>query len=223
MALAAENGTVGVAWPGHVRLFLAGSTGPGSDVKTATATASAFLPVAGASNDLWYLGQTPSGWSVLGVSPGGHVSGPSRLGGLPQNADPVAPVVSDGLLYTLDQTQPQQPTLWTIVPSSGAMIAVAGEPNYPAASASEKAKFEGAQVLVDGPRVVFNNPGSLLAVVVFTDGSHAPVVVNKSTAVELSSAGPALISSRTLVRIRPQRDEPEMRSKEPSPSRSSKR
>ena len=56
-------------------------------------------------------------------------------------------------------------------------------PVYPAESVTEKAGFQGAQVLVDGPRVIFNNPESLLAVVVFTDGSHAPVVVNKSAAV----------------------------------------
>ncbi len=70
------------------------------------------------------------------------------------------------------------------------MAAVPGAPVYPAESVTEKAGFQGAQVLVDGPRVIFNNPESLLAVVVFTDGSQAPVVVNKSDAVEVSAAGP---------------------------------
>jgi hypothetical protein len=46
--------------------------------------------------------------------------------------------------------------------------------------------------------VVFNNPGSHLAVVVFTDGSHAPVVVDKSTALEVSAAGPADVNATQM-------------------------
>ncbi len=70
------------------------------------------------------------------------------------------------------------------------MKPVPGAVSYPAAGATEKASFQGAEVLVDGPRVIFNNPDSLLAVVIFTDHSHAPVIVNKSTAVIVSAAGP---------------------------------
>ena len=70
------------------------------------------------------------------------------------------------------------------------MAPVRGAPNYPAKSVTEKASFQGAEVLVDGPRVIFNNPQSLLAVVVFTDGSHVPVIVDKSNAVVVSAVGP---------------------------------
>ena len=75
-------------------------------------------------------------------------------------------------------------------PGTGSMKPVPGAVSYPAAGVTEKASFQGAEVLVDGPRVIFNNPDSLLAVVVFTDHSHAPVIVNKSTAVIVSAAGP---------------------------------
>ena len=76
---------------------------------------------------------------------------------------------------------------------------------------TEKAGFQGAQVLVDGPRVIFNNPESLLAVVVFTDGSHAPVVVNKSDAVEVSAAGPGDVNVK--------REKPKPQPKSPSAGR----
>ena len=97
------------------------------------------------------------------------------------------------------------------------MIPVAGQPTYPAASAAEKASFQGAQVVVAGPRVVFNNPGSLLAVVVFTDGSHAPVIVDKRSAVVVSATGPAVSTpprSRQPGRVPPDRAE-----LEPGPAR----
>jgi hypothetical protein len=43
--------------------------------------------------------------------------------------------------------------------------------------------------------VVFNNPGSLLAVVVFTDGTHAPVIVDKTSAVAVSTVGPTVVGN----------------------------
>ena len=62
---------------------------------------------------------------------------------------------------------------------------------------------------MDGPRVIFNNPESLLAVVIFTDGSHAPVVVNKSDAVEVSAAGPGDVNVK--------REKPKPQPKTPAP------
>ena len=205
---AAESGSdgLGVATPGHFRLFGAAQPAGGTDVSVpGTASALQFLPVTGASGTLWYLARNAGGWSVVGVTPTGRVTGPSPLVQLGPGADPVAPVESGGILYTLDQATPGQPTLWTVVPSRGAMIPVAGATTYPARSRAEKAGFLGAQVLVDGPRVVFNNPGSLLAVVVFTDGSHAPVTIDKSTAVEVSANGPADITTTPLRRAGPRR------------------
>jgi hypothetical protein len=68
-ALAAEAGTVAVAWPGHVRLFLAGSTRAGVEEAVQTTSASGFLPVSGANADLWFLAHQPAGWSLFGGSP----------------------------------------------------------------------------------------------------------------------------------------------------------
>ncbi|MGH9114220.1 MAG: fibronectin type III domain-containing protein, partial [Acidimicrobiales bacterium] len=191
-AVEAFGATVGVVSAGHVRLFPPGSTGSGRDVAVAgTAPATRFLPVTGASEGFWYLADTSRGWSVFGVTAQGKATAPSALHSFGPSALPVTPVESGGYLYTLDQAGAGQPTLWTIDPATGGMAPVAGAATYPARSSTERAAFHGAQVLVDGPRVVFNNPESLLAVVVFTDGSHAPVIVDKSEAVEVSATGPA--------------------------------
>ena len=191
-AVEAVAGVVGVVTPGRVRLFPSGGAGPAEDVTVpGLASATEFLPVNGAAGTLSYLDRGPGGWSVFDMTTAGDVSGPWPLKHFGPDSRPVTPVLSGGLLYTLDQAAPGQPTLWTIVPATGAMIPVAGTSTYPARTAHEKASFEGAQVLVDGPRVVFNNPASLLAVVVFTDGTRPPVIVDKSTAMEVSTTGPA--------------------------------
>ena len=191
-ALEAAKDAVAVATPGQWTLFTT-SGSPARTVRTApaTVTASAFLPVAGATNKFWFLDHSNSGWSVAGLDRSGRATGPVPLTKLGPDARPATPAVSAGVLYTLDQAAPGQPDLWRILPGTGAMVQVRGQPQYPAQGPTEKAGFDGAQVIVDGPRVVFNNPGSLLAVVVFTDGTHAPVVVDKSTAVTLSATGPA--------------------------------
>ena len=188
-ALESSSGTMGLARPGVVQLFP--GAGPATSVAVpGTAHASQFLPVQGTTGGFGSWPGLPTGWAVFGVSASGRPSGPRPLGAFGPGAEPVVPAYSEGLLYTLDQAQPGQPSLWTIKPATGVMATVPGAPAYPAESVTEKAGFQGAQVLVDGPRVIFNNPESLLAVVVFTDGSHAPVVVNKSDAVEVSAAGP---------------------------------
>lgn len=205
-ALAAGAGLVAVITPGHVRLVPGGSAGTGQDVRVpGTNVASSFLPVSGSTGTVWYLARTATGWSVNGVTPAGRITGPAPLLRLGTSSDPVSPVESAGLLYTLDQAASGQPTLWAIGPATGAMTPVSGMPAYPAVSAAEKAGFLGAQVLLAGPRVVFNNPGSLLAVVVFTDGSHAPVIVDKRSAVVVSAAGPALVNVAPTPRSGPNR------------------
>lgn len=191
-AVEAVRGTVAVATPGQLRVFASGSAPTGRTVRwAATETAVGFLPVTGAVSELWFLVRSQAGWSVAGVDPKGKTTGPAALAGFGRGAQPATPAVSGGDLYTLDQASDGQPDLWRIVPSTGAMAPVQGEPAYPARGPTEKASFRGAQVIVEGPRVVFNNPGSLLAVVVFTDGTHAPVVVDKSAAVTVSAAGPS--------------------------------
>ena len=190
-AVEAVRGTVAVATPGQLRVF-ASSRAAGHTVRLeATAHAVGFLPVTGATGELWFLVRSQAGWSVAGVDPKGKTAGPAALPRFGPAAQPATPAVSGGDLYTLDQASDGQPELWRIVPFTGAMAPVRGEPAYPARGPTEKASFQGTQVIVEGPRVVFNNPGSLLAVVVFTDGTHSPVVVDKSAAVSVSAAGPS--------------------------------
>jgi hypothetical protein len=190
-ALESFGAQVGAAWPGHVRLFSPDRPRGGSDLAVAsTQSADKYLPVIGTTGTRWFLSHATRGWSVFGVNPKGAVIRQSALVPFGARADPLAPVESRGVLYSLDRASVGQPILWTIDPSNGAMVPVRGAATYPAVSPSERALFDRAQVLVDGPRVVFNNPGSLLAVVAFTDDSHAPVVVDKSRAVSVNATGP---------------------------------
>jgi hypothetical protein len=187
-ALEPSGGEVAVALPGRVETF--GSSGRAGSIAVAkTRRASAFLPVQGVTGGAFFLARDQTGWVVFGTAKDRLTSGPVPLLAFGPASQPAVPAYSRGLIYTLDQAQAGQPRLWTVNPATGVMKPVAGVPNYPALS-TEKASFQGAEVLVDGPRVIFNNPGSLLAVVVFTDGSHAPVIVNKSDAVVVSAAGP---------------------------------
>jgi hypothetical protein len=190
------GGVVAVAYPGHVRLFARGVPGGGHDVSLpATSGSDLFLPVDASTGGLWFLARGAtgwSGWSDFGVSPTGRIAGRAALRNFAHSAAPAPPVESGGLLYTLDRHAGGQPTLWSIVPG-GAMVPVSvlGQDHYPLLSSSESGRpFKSAQVLVDGPRVIFNNPGSLLAVVVFTDGSHPPVEIAKAEGAVLSPTGP---------------------------------
>lgn len=193
-ALTADGAVVGVVGRGGVSVVAHGKP-PRRVALGATAAATAFRPVSGASGGLWWLARTPRGWAVAHVTNAGRAATLRRLRGIPASADLVTPVMSEGSLYTLDRQSRGQPLLYVADPATGSVGTVAGVPRYPAASRSEHASFLDAQVLAQGPRVVFNNPGSVLAVVVFTDGSHAPVVVDKSAAVAVSASGPAAVAT----------------------------
>jgi hypothetical protein len=203
-ALESTGSALALAVPGAVEFFHQ----KGRPLVATTATTKAmrrFLPVNGAAGRAYFLLAGPRGWSLLDASPEGELTGPFPLSAFGPGSEPVPPAYSRGLLYSLDQAQPGQPTLWTINPEEGAMKPVRGAPTYPAKSVTEKASFAGAEVLVDGPRVVFNNPDSLLAVVVFTDGSHPPVIVDKSDAIVVSAAGPGDVNVKAL---RPKHKQP---------------
>ncbi len=189
-ALERAGASVGLARPGRLEVF-SGRSQHVVDLP-GTAGATALLPVRGATTQLYYLARQGGAWYLVSAPPGGTGAAtvPRRLEHFGAGSLPAVPALSGGALYTLDQAQPGQPTLWTVSATTAVMAPVRGAATYPAKSPTEKASFKGAQVLVDGPRVVFNNPESLLAVIVFTDGSHRPVVVDKSTAVVVSAAGP---------------------------------
>ena len=194
-AIAAGGGSIAVAWPGNLRLFYAGAGDRGRQLNfVGTSGASALVPVTGSPGRLRFLIRTSSGWSLSSVAVPSGRQARHHLASIPPGADPAPPVMSAGSIYTLDQAANGQPALWEINATTGSVSSVIGEAAYPARGPTEKASFVGAQVLASGPRVVFNNPGSLLAVVVFTDGSRPPRVVDKSEAVTVSATGPADIS-----------------------------
>jgi hypothetical protein len=190
---ALESGASGMALasPGRVRLYRSGTHSEHRDVMTSgTGGATAILPVGAAQGTWWFVTRDQTGWSVFGVDGAGRVSGPHPLPGVGPGAQLVAPVLSAGRLYTLDRAAGSQPLLWQIDPSTGTVHTVVGAPSYPAANAAERADFGDAEVIARGPRLIFNNPDSLLGVVVFTDGSQPPVVIDKSAAVNVSTIGP---------------------------------
>ena len=165
-----------------------------------------FLPVSGVTSGLWFLGKAASGWSLFGVNPAGLPVGPYPLGDLGPSSVPAVPAFSSGLLYTLDTTSRGQPELLVIDAATGRAAPVGGAPYYPRLSPQEAAGFSDAEVRTAGPRVIFNNPGSLEAVVVFTDGTdHPRVVIDKSSAVFVSAAGPAHLNV-TPARRKPRRE-----------------
>lgn len=201
LALEAGSAEVGLAGPGQVEIFSPSvPEGSGTDAPVRIATpftssAHELLPVQGAGPVLWFLAGTGSQWQLFGVNPSRSVSGPYQLSSL-SGANPAEPVLADGVLYTLDLNAQRDATLWTIEVANGRMAPLVGQATYPRLRL-ENADFSGAQVVLDGPRVVFNNPQSLEAVVVFTDGSHPPAVVNKTQAVTVSATGPADLNAKT--------------------------
>jgi hypothetical protein len=188
---------VAVASPGNIRLYGSGS-GSGAPLRVvatpATVGATGFVATAPGAPRSWWLVRRASGWSVLGVDAAGAVTGPAPAVALGPAVVPAPPAEAGGLLYTLDRDGSGQPALWRIDPQTGAVTTVPGEARYPARTRAERAAFTAATVVAVGPRVVFDNPGSILAVVVFTDGQHPPVAVDKGSALDVSTTGPGLIT-----------------------------
>ncbi len=206
------GGTVAAEIPGQAVVFASHGAPRAINVAT-TADANALVPVGGLSSELWYLVKRPAGWFVAGVSAGGQVEAPKAIQGWLASSNPAPPVAAGGSLYTLDRVTTGQPRLSVLNPATGAETPLAGVPNYPAKSAVEKADFSTAEVVGVGPggvpgagrdnRVVFNNPQSLFAVVVFTDEPRRPVIVDKSAAVDVSPVGPGDIDAKPTGSVYP--------------------
>ncbi|HET9690270.1 MAG TPA: fibronectin type III domain-containing protein [Acidimicrobiales bacterium] len=181
---------VALAVPGEVQLFTGRPGAPPARLIVAgTARATSFVPARGVPGAAAWLAGTPTGWLLVRVDPGRGVTsrGVAALG---PAARPAPPAFSGGALYTLDRAA-AAPQVVRIDPVTGRSGAVAGASPYPSAP-GETAAFTGAEVIAVGPRVVVNNPASLLAVVVFTDGSHPPVTVDKRSALDVSASGPGV-------------------------------
>ncbi len=193
-AVAPFAGGVAVASPGRFTVVPGGRRGLPVQIDfPATRRATAVLAATGDEQESWFFFHLPGGWAVAGVDGGGAVDGPHPLAGVPAGTNLVRPVLSGGLLYTMDRPLNAQPSLWQVDPATGRARPVPGAPTYPQKSAAERANFSAAEVVGAPGRVIFDNPDSLLGVVVFTDHRQAPVIFDKSAAVTVSADGPTAI------------------------------
>jgi len=119
------------------------------------------------------------------------LTGPVSLQGVPGGAVLLAPAFNRGSIYTVADTLSTQPRLLRIDPRSGLAVPLPGVPDYPVVSAAEAPiSFQQTQVISVGPRVIINNPDSILGVVVFTDGSQPPKTFDKGTLASVDPAAP---------------------------------
>ncbi|MCU1491852.1 MAG: hypothetical protein JWM85_3257, partial [Acidimicrobiaceae bacterium] len=186
--------SVAVATPSALELF----TGSGRQATerglsiSGMGAVSQILPVSSAGGSAWFLYQTPTAWYVVGAEGSGHLVGTTRIDPTALSAGTalVEPAVGGTRLYTVGASGTASGRLLVVDPRSGALSAVPGVASYPVKSRIERPAYPATIVSAAGPRVVFDNPGALLAVVVFTDGSHAPTVVDASTLAAVDPAAP---------------------------------
>jgi hypothetical protein len=202
-AITATGATaVGLATPTKISVFAADGT-----ARTLAAPqisdVDQILPVTNDDSRLaWMVHGKSGGWHLLGVD----ANAPDRvrdiaLGKIPATASLATPVASGGSVYTMDTST--DGTLWQIG-SGGTVTNPAGTARYPTSTTAagksvEVRDFADAQVVARDGRVIFNSPDHLLAITLFTDGSHPAAVIDKSAAVDLNSIGgaTALTKSRT--------------------------
>ncbi|MDQ2797492.1 MAG: fibronectin type III domain-containing protein, partial [Actinomycetota bacterium] len=165
------------------------------------------VPATGNTARLSFLLHAADGWSVVSTAAdGSDLRGPTRLAALTTTADLVAPAASRGALYTMDTDSGQL----IRIDGVGRARALDGAANYPlteqAGRSIEPTGFGDAYVVARGSRVIYNSPNHLRALVVFTDGSHGPLDIEKSSAVTVNAAGGAAALTRS--RLNNQTDKP---------------
>lgn len=185
---------VGVASAGAIRVVTA--TSARTVHFPAIAGADTVLAASEASDRLSFLVHGTAGWYAVSVAAdGSDLRGPTKLAGVAADADLAPPAMSEGSLYTLDRASGQVYRVET----SGRTTAQAG---YPLARQNgrsiEPGGFDDAYLIARGARVIVNSPEHLDALVLFTDGSRAPLTIEKSSAVSVnaSSGADALTRSR---------------------------
>jgi hypothetical protein len=189
--------TVGVASNSRIDLFVAGE-----DKHVATFAGprgfDAVLPTSNAQGRLDFLMHGADGWYLASVGADGtDLRVPKLVEGLSAGAALAEPAASNGRLYTIDK---QTGALFQISPD-GVAQPLAGRAQYPLATLDgdtvEPADFGDAYVIGRGPRVIFNSAIHANALVVFTDGSHQPRAITKSSAVTVSAGAGAEALTRS--------------------------
>lgn len=192
---------VAVASAGAIRYFPAAGEGSSrQDARTVAlrtpAGVDSILPVSNAQGRLPFLLHAAGGWSVVSIAADGtDLRGPHLITGIPADARLAPPVWSGGALYTVDRAPQGTGQIYRIAAGGGGATPIAGAATYPLASrggqVAESADFGDAYVVAEGSRVIVNSPGHADAVVLFTDGSRRPLIIQKGSAVDVSAAGGA--------------------------------
>jgi hypothetical protein len=189
------NGTGVVAVASVARLDIFGT---GQDERVAGYTepdgVDTVLPTTNAHDRLAFLLHGSAGWYLVSVGADGTgMRVPTLLRGMPQHADLATPATSNGRLYTIDRSTGR---VYEIGFDAVARQ-LPGSSRYPIVSKVEPADYRDAYVWARGPRVVINSPTHTNALMVFTDGSSAPRVIRKTSAVRLDAAGGAEALTRS--------------------------
>lgn len=190
--------TVAVASAARIRLFAPGA-GPRTLTYRAPAGVDAVLPTTNGQGTIAFLLHGTDGWSVVSVgADGSQLRGPHRVAGLPADARIGSPAASRGALYAIDRSGTGQ--IYRIG-FDGTAGPVAGAASYPLSSFGgrivEQTDFSDAYAVARGSRVVFNSASHANALILFTDGSSAPLRIAKSSAVTISAAGGAEALTRS--------------------------
>ena len=153
------------------------------------------LPVTNLTGRAAFLLHGTAGWSLLSATVHGArpVVQLRPLSDIPATAPLVTPAASGGAAFALRADGDGR--LWAINLLSGAVSMVTGATTYPVLP-GERLDLSGAQVLAEGSRVIVNARANFEAEVIFTDGSHPPLTVDKHSAVQLDpSSTEALVVS----------------------------
>jgi hypothetical protein len=150
-----------------------------------------ILPVSSSQSMTAFLYHDAKGWAVVSAAIGGTGADVKRIAKIGHASSLAAPAMSNGKLYTMDELTG---ALYQLSPD-GSAAALSGQAAYPVSvkngKSVEAADFGDAQVMAERSRVLFNSPDHVLALAAFTDGSHQPGVIDKSSAADLNAAGGA--------------------------------
>ncbi|MET0903996.1 MAG: fibronectin type III domain-containing protein, partial [Acidimicrobiales bacterium] len=191
------GGRVAVVGPDGGRLL----GGQGGDVALADdgdgdgTRVDTVLPVDTETGPATFLRHRADGWEVVTAGVDGALGRAAVEGIGDQQLTPGAIASGEVWTYALPGAgsapgsgDDGQPALLRI-DRSGRAEPVAGMDRYPRKAAGELAGFEDAAVVARFGRVVFNNPASVLAVMAFAEDDRPPVVIDKSTAIDVSATG----------------------------------
>jgi hypothetical protein len=143
------------------------------------------LPVTNLQGRIAFLLHGEAGWSLATAATDARTLSVRTLDALPGTAPLVTPAASGGRLYTMRADGAG--TLWQIS-TDGSASTIPGAKNYPVLT-GEKLDLTGAEIRADNSRVIFNARANFEDEVIFTDGSHLPLAIDKHSAVQLDPSG----------------------------------